>query len=227
MNGFRRKKVQSLTLGEKLKKIRSNKRASFSDISKNTMIQIKYLEYLENGEYDKLPADVYVRGFLKSFAEYLGADEKDLVKSFQKEKSIRQNIISKDDVGKKQSKKINLSKFYITPKVISMILISLFFLGLSFYLYKKMDNFIATPELIILSPEKDTTIDSSQIIIKGKTEKGNKVFVNNQTVTVDDDGFFKEKVVLKNGINTITIKSVNRFDREISKSVSIEAHYSN
>ncbi len=225
MNGFRRKKIQSLTLSEKLKKIRSDKRASFSDISKNTMIQIEYLEYLECGEYNKLPADVYVKGFLKSFAEYLGADERDLIKSFQKEKSIQKNLTG--NKNKKKERKINLSKFYVTPKIISAVLISMLFLGLSFYLYAKIDSFVATPELVVLNPEKDSIVKESQIVIRGKTGKGNKVFVNNQPVTIDDNGFFDEKIILKNGINVITVKSVNRFGKESKSSVSVDAQYDN
>ncbi len=226
MNGFRRKKVQSLTLGEKIKKIRSDKRATFSDISKNTMIQVKYLEYLENGEYDKLPADVYVKGFLRSFAEYLGADERDLIKSFEKEKSIRENIIEKKESGKnKKSKKINLSKFYVTPKIISAILVVLVFVGLFFYLYQKMDKFVAVPELIVLNPENDSVIEQSQVFVKGKTDGGNEVFINNQPVTVDEKGFFSQQVILKNGVNVIVVKSVNRFGKETAKTVSVEARY--
>ena len=224
MNGFRRKKVQSLTFGEKLKKIRSDKRASFSDISKNTMIQVEYLEYLEQGEYDKLPADVYVKGFLKNFAEYLGADERDLVKSFQKEKSIQKNISSS---GRKDYKnnKINLSKFYITPKIISIAVIVSLFLGLTFYLYKNINSFVSAPELVVLAPQKDEIVDKSQTIIKGKTDRSNKVFVNNQPVAVDDDGFFNEKIVLKKGINMIIIKSINRFNKETKIVISVEARY--
>lgn len=225
MNGFRRKKIKLLTLSEKLRKIRSDKRASFSDISKNTMIQVEYLEYLECGEYDKLPADVYVKGFLRSLAEYLGADERDLIKSFQKEKSIQKNLVGSNN--KKKERKINLSKFYVTPKIISVVLISMLFLGLSFYLYTKIDSFVATPELVITTPEKDGIVKENQTVVRGKTGKGNKIFVNNQPVVIDEDGFFNEKIILKNGINVITVKSVNRFGKENKSSVSVDAQYDN
>ncbi len=224
MNGFRRKKVRSLTLGEKLKKIRSGKRASFSDISKNTMIQAEYLEYLEKGEYSKLPADVYVKGFLKSFAEYLGADAEDLIKSFEKEKSIQKNISSGNEKFKKKYR-ISLSKFYITPKIIYLILTVILFLGLFVYLFVKVDIFVSNPELVILNPKQDNVINESQILVEGKTDKGSQVFVNNQIVTVNDEGIFKEKIILKKGINIITVRSVNRFGKEAIKSISLEARY--
>src|SRR3989344_1660862 len=74
-NGFVRKKVDSLKLGERLKKIRSESRISLNDVSKNTKIQVKYLEYLENGEYNMLPPDVYARGLIRSYASYLGINK--------------------------------------------------------------------------------------------------------------------------------------------------------
>jgi len=224
MNGFKRTKVQSLTLGEKLRNIRSNKRASLSDISRNTRIQIEYLEYLEQGAYDKLPADVYVKGFLKNFAEYLSVDEKDLIKSFNKEKSIQQNIKGDEDKNN-LPKKINLSNFSINPKVISIILVSIFFIGMSFYLYKKLDNFVSTPELIILNPETDAVVYDSQMIVSGRTDEGNEVFINNQPVLVDENGAFSENLILRNGINMIIVRSINRFDKEAIRELSIDAQY--
>ncbi|HFC01114.1 MAG TPA: hypothetical protein ENJ53_09950 [Phaeodactylibacter sp.] len=158
----------------------------------------------------------------------MGADERDLIKSFEKEKSIRENLIEKDSATKNRSdkfEKISLSKFYITPKTISVILILLSFLGLFYYLYKKMDTFVATPELIVLSPESDDITESSQVVVRGKTDRGNEVFVNDRPVMVDEDGFFSEKITLKNGVNIINIKSVNRFKKETIKTVSVEARY--
>ena len=88
MNGFIKKSVGTLTLGEKLKKLRSERRMSLSEASRFTRIQIKYLEYLEDGLYDKLPANVYVKGFLKSYAECLGVDENNLLRMYDKESEI-------------------------------------------------------------------------------------------------------------------------------------------
>ena len=73
-NGFVKKSVETLTLGEKLKKIRSERRIGLTDISRFTKIQLKYLEDIEEGRYEKLPSDVYVKGFLKSYAKFLGVN---------------------------------------------------------------------------------------------------------------------------------------------------------
>lgn len=225
MNGFKIKKIKSLTLGEKMKKARNDKRITLSEISRNTKIQMEYLENLESGDYKRLPADVYVRGFLKSFAEYVGINEEYLIKSFNKEKSIQKNIQGNEKNEISKVKNINLSRFYISPKVVSIVIISLFFMGLAFYLYKNLDNFVSNPSLVILNPENNTIINNSSVMVSGKTDAGNDLFINNQSVMVDENGGFGESIILREGINVITVKSVNQFNKETTQSISIEAHY--
>ena len=228
MNGFKVKKIQSLTLGEKMRRARSEKRIGLPEIAKNTKIQLEYLEYLESGNYNGLPADVYVRGFLKSFADYLGINEEYLIKSFNKEKSIQQNIAGNNNIKeKKKANNINLSRIAVTPKVISIFFISLFFIMLSFYLFKNLNNFVSNPELLIMNPAADSVINDTKVLVKGKTDVGNDLFINNQQVLVDDEGIFSENIILREGKNVIMVKSINQFNKEVTESISIEAHYSN
>lgn len=55
---FTKKKIEALTLGERIRKIRAEKRLTVSDVAKGAKIQARYLEFLEEGDYAKLPADV-------------------------------------------------------------------------------------------------------------------------------------------------------------------------
>lgn len=68
-------KESRITDSGKSSKNRQQYRMSYAEIAKATRIQAKYLESLENGEYEKLPAEVYVRGFLKSYARHLGLND--------------------------------------------------------------------------------------------------------------------------------------------------------
>ncbi|MDO8565915.1 MAG: DUF4115 domain-containing protein [Candidatus Moranbacteria bacterium] len=223
--GFTRKKVESLTLGEKLKKLRGDFRMSLSEISKVTKIQVKYLEYLENGQYDKLPAEVYVRGFLRSYARYLNIDEQALVKLYERERNIHANL--SQDMPKKTfaMKNLDISSLTITPR--SLVLVTIVFLvfGAFFYLYREFQAFAGAPRLVILSPKSGETVETSEIVVTGKTDKGARVSINNQPVFVGGDGEFSDKLILQSGLNTIIIVSVNRFDKEKSETLSIEAHY--
>lgn len=223
-SGFTRKKVESLTLGEKLKKLRGDFRMSLAEVSKVTRIQVKYLEYLEDGQYAKLPADVYVRGFLRSYARYLNIDEQALVKLYERERNIQANL-NQGSTPKKTFavKNLNLSSLVITPRSLVMVLIFLLVGGAFFYLYREFQAFAGAPRLIIVSPQSGAVVETSELIVTGKTDKGARVSINNQPVFVGSEGEFSGKLILQSGLNTVTVVAVNRFDKEKSETLSIDA----
>lgn len=224
-SGFTRKKVESLTLGEKLKKLRGDFRMSLSEISKVTRIQVKYLEYLENGEYTKLPAEVYVRGFLRSYARYLNIDEQALVKLYDRERHIQENLSHETLKKTFNVKNVSISSLVITPRTLVMVMIVLLVSGAFIYLFREFQAFAGAPRLIIFSPANGTTVETNETIVQGKTDKGARVSINNQSVFVGSDGTFSDKLILQAGLNTVTIIAINRFDKEKSETLSLEAKY--
>ena len=50
--------------------------------------------------------------------------------------------------------------------------------------------------------------------IIGKTDLDSSVFINNQEIVSGPDGSFARSVKLKEGLNTFSIKSVNRLNKE-------------
>lgn len=61
-------------LGRLLMEARTAKGLSLADVETVTRIRQKWLEALENGEYNKLPQGAVARGFLRTYAAYLGLD---------------------------------------------------------------------------------------------------------------------------------------------------------
>ena len=57
--------------GEFLKKIREYKNVDLPRMSELTRVSKTYLRYIESEEFDKLPAPVYVRGFIFQYAKCL------------------------------------------------------------------------------------------------------------------------------------------------------------
>ena len=222
-DGFTRKKVESLTLGEKLKKLRGDFRMSLVDVSKSTRIQVKYLEFLENGEYEKLPADVYVRGFLRSYARYLNIDEQALVKLYERERNIRENL--GHDMSKKTSSFLPPASIVITSRSLIFVLIGMLLFGAFFYLYREFRSFGSEPLLVVLSPENNSVVESDEVIVSGKTDRGAQVTINGQGVFVDGEGAFSEKLVLQPGQNGVSLRTTNRFHKEKTAVLSVEARY--
>lgn len=225
MNGFTKKSVGTLTLGEKLKKLRSDKRTSISEASRFTKIQPAYLEYLEEGIWEKLPADVYVKGFLRSYADFLGVDEKILIRLYEREKEIRANLKKNKKEDNKKEKPINISPFIFTPKkILILAIIFLVFAGLAL-LYSEINSFANAPSLIILNPQNNSQISGNSVYIEGITDKEALLYINNQPILVGDDGRFKENLTLQSGLNIIDVKSINKFQKETKESLSIQSNY--
>lgn len=63
-----------IELGQMLRDARQSKGVSLAEVEEATKIRRKYLEALEATDYDSLPPSVYSRGFLRSYATYLGLD---------------------------------------------------------------------------------------------------------------------------------------------------------
>jgi cytoskeleton protein RodZ len=71
------------TLGETLRQARLDKGVSLADAARDTRIRRTYLEALEAEDPAALPPAVYTRGFLKTYAEYLGLNPQSMVDLYQ------------------------------------------------------------------------------------------------------------------------------------------------
>lgn len=78
---------ENKTLGELLRQTREKKRYHLQTIAKRLRIKPIYLEALEKGHYYAFPGLVYGIGFLRSYAQFLGLDVKDVMDRFHAETS--------------------------------------------------------------------------------------------------------------------------------------------
>ena len=60
--------------GRTLKQIRERMGIGLEEVSSETRVSLKILQFIEEEAFDKLPALVYLKGFLKSYAQSLGLD---------------------------------------------------------------------------------------------------------------------------------------------------------
>jgi len=67
------------SFGERLKRERELREVTLAEITSATRIGTRFLEALENEEWEKLPGGVFNRGFVRSVARYLGLDEEALL----------------------------------------------------------------------------------------------------------------------------------------------------
>ncbi len=78
------------SLGQKLKKERVLRGVSIGDVAQSTRIQQKFLEALEDNNFDVLPAPVFITGFLRVYANYLGMDADAIISEYETSRQTTQ-----------------------------------------------------------------------------------------------------------------------------------------
>jgi transcriptional regulator with XRE-family HTH domain len=77
-------------LGTLLREAREARGVTLADAQEATKINSRYLEALENGQYDLLPSEVHVRGYLRNYARYLRLDPQPLLDRYELNRESRQ-----------------------------------------------------------------------------------------------------------------------------------------
>ncbi|MFP4199486.1 MAG: helix-turn-helix domain-containing protein, partial [Halanaerobium sp.] len=72
-----------LELGSLLKRARQEKGLSLDDIQEETKIRKKYLEAIEENNFDVLPGNVYLKVFIKGYAREVGIDYQKLLENYE------------------------------------------------------------------------------------------------------------------------------------------------
>jgi len=211
---FTTKKVEgSDTLSEKLAEIRKANNFDLDHLSDKTKISKKFLIYLEEGRLDKLPPEIYVKGFLKKLADLYKVEVKSFLRLYERENSIRKNI------DKSKYPPFNLNKaptFIITPRTVTILLTGLivvFFFGFLFY---QLSFIIKGPELIVDYPRDGFVTNKTSVLVSGRLKDLDATVSINGKVINLKEGKIEEIISLNSGLNIIEISAVNKFKRSNS-----------
>lgn len=71
-------------IGPALRKARENRSKTIDEAARDTKIRAEYLQALERESFDALLGDAYVRGFLRSYSQYLGLDPEKISAAYTK-----------------------------------------------------------------------------------------------------------------------------------------------
>lgn len=72
------------SVGEFFRQVREAKGLTVDEVSSKTRIRADFVRALEEGNFSKLPDQVFARGFVRSYARSLGLDEEDAIQRFTK-----------------------------------------------------------------------------------------------------------------------------------------------
>ena len=70
-------------MGERLRRARVERHLTLEEAEAATKIRARYLRALEEEDYEELPEPVFARGFLRTYARYLGLDPSELLTDFR------------------------------------------------------------------------------------------------------------------------------------------------
>ncbi|MFA4880180.1 MAG: RodZ domain-containing protein [Candidatus Doudnabacteria bacterium] len=213
MTSFSSKKIQGETFGEILKKKRKSMGYTLKQVSHRLKINFGYLKALEAESLQGLPPPVYVRGFLKHYARFLGLPEETILRYYRTERNILDNLHPEANLVY-QSKIKRVSLLNISPKAVKLGFIALGIVMFFIYLGWELSGFSAPPSLKIISPQENEKVTTDSVVVAGESEKEAEVFINGQPVFVDQEGNFREQIILNAGVNPIEILARNKIGRE-------------
>ncbi len=197
--------------------ISARKKAGYTidDVYRAIKVHPKYIKALEKDEYEIFEGRVHAKGFLSIYSQYLGLDMSEVMALWRREYEPLINDSNKDSFSKMKS--LEPEKMAITPGVVISIVITVFLLGFFSYLYFQYKEFTGAPNLEIYHPSDNYLSEQDVVDITGRVDLDSKVFINNQELIANPDGSFLTSIKLREGINTISIKAVNKLNKESEK----------
>ncbi len=71
-------------IGATLREARNRRKVDLSEVEAAIKIRVRYLQAMENEEWDALPGGAYTRGFIRTYASYLGLDGERLADDYRR-----------------------------------------------------------------------------------------------------------------------------------------------
>lgn len=136
---------------ELLKQTRLSKNLTLEEISSQTKIQLHILKSLDEGDYESLPNKIYIKGFLRQYAQALGLKSGEIIAMYDKENAaaappttVKAAPISRMDNNQMQEK-TNVLWFRAPAKFISFagviiivgLITSIYFFSMKYASYSK------------------------------------------------------------------------------------------
>ena len=109
--------------GSYIKHERELRGVPLEEISRITKIHIRFLEALEDNRFDELPGEVFIKGYIRSYANIIGSDVDEMLNSY--EESIGNKLIEK--VPNSKLKSTNTVKKYLGFVLAGLSILALLF----------------------------------------------------------------------------------------------------
>jgi cytoskeletal protein RodZ len=147
------------TIGNYLKSGREARNIRLSEVARSTKISKWYLDCLEKDEFDKIPGGPYIKGYIASYASFIGIEEDEILKRYDSLQisSADDNEISDhlpQDKKRQKLRGVSFSKKRLL--ILSMVVLVALAFGLNHFFFQNQPHIAAQ-----LSNEQDLNIQSA------------------------------------------------------------------
>jgi cytoskeletal protein RodZ len=196
--------VKTKTIGELLVEQRMRAGLTIETVAAQTRVKLEYLHAIERNDFTQLPAAVFVKGFIRSYARVLELDPHPLLALLRRDyKTTAHGALRPQDIIVSTTRQPRM------PRTLRLLMIGTVVLAgvLGTYVAWQWLLLNRPPEVIITHPSELTEVEA-QFSVMGRTAANNIVTVNGQSVPLKPDGFFVAEVELpKIGIATVVIEA--------------------
>ena len=186
------------------------------DVVDRTGIPEQYFDAILNDKRAKLPAFPYIRVHLVKVAELLGLNPAEVIADYKAEFTSLVSGSADTLPGNRFALPSPRRKYLIASAVIGLIILGFLF---------KSSGFFGQPQLVLMMPPIDSRdpfiVETSTIMLSGRVDASDKLYINNQITPVLADGSFSQNYELQPELNPIEFR-VSRFlgrDLKVLKNV--------
>lgn len=158
-------------LGELLREAREARGLTISDVQEATKIRGRYLEAIERGEFEALPGEVYVKGFLRSYAEAVGLSGDEIVDRYKAERAkleVERAQESPPGGARNTSQNVRISRRFLAAVGFCVVLVSI----VAVVALRGKGHVPAGPATDLPAPEQEQAVPSSPPAADVVTEGG-------------------------------------------------------
>ncbi len=205
MVSFSSKKLaEKIGVAETLRNARVARQFTLEAAARTLGVAKKYLEAIEDGNYNLLPGELYTKNFIRNYADFVKLNAQEVVGAYLKE---RKNCETKNCQLPPQVCKL---KTWDTPRYLQLGASIIVGAGLMYYLGTQVSGIFTAPPLVLENPVEGSVSVTSVLEVKGQTLPESRVEINGVEKMSNAEGYFSEMINLTSGINKIIITAVKK-----------------
>ncbi|OGZ95351.1 MAG: hypothetical protein A3I44_03355 [Candidatus Sungbacteria bacterium RIFCSPLOWO2_02_FULL_51_17] len=193
--------------GRQLKDARERFRVSIRAVAEETRTPVRFIEQLEAWDFHDMGARVYASGFFKKYAAFLGLLSDEAVHAF--DEGWYGAYRETEGVRVQESRARRFRGMVVGERTLAVVGGTLALVLVLGYLVYAVLGTVFPPRLDVRYPAEDITTDVPVIDVEGIVKPETSIVLSGRPVYVDENGRFKERIHLDDGLNALEVEAKN------------------